>query len=114
LGTFHKEEVLTFPSIHTLVLREYGSLTIWAHILRRRNHHIDDIVQMILKRFVGSRFRLELKTNGNDRNYSGLIETFIIPIAGVPRLERVPDSREMDWFWEGEVFVSEHSKVFLR
>ena len=82
--------------------------------MRRRNHHIDDIVQMILKRFVGSKFRLELKTSGNDRTYSDLIETFIIPIAGVPRLERVPDSLEMDWFWEGEVFVSERGEVFLR
>jgi hypothetical protein len=114
LDTFHKEEVLTFLGIHTLVLREYGSLSIWAHILRRRNHHIDDIVQKILKIFVGSRSRLELKTSGNDRTYSDLIETFIIPIAGVPRLERVPDSLEMDWFWEGEVFVSERGEVFLR
>jgi hypothetical protein len=30
---------------------------------------------------VGSRFRLELKTSGNDRTYSDLIETFIIPIS---------------------------------
>jgi hypothetical protein len=102
LDTFHKEEVLTFLSIHTLVLREYGSLSIWAHILRRRNHHIDDIVQMILKRFVGSKFGLGLKTSGNDRNYSGLIETFIIPIAGEPRLERVPESLEMNWFGKGK------------
>jgi hypothetical protein len=114
LNTFNTEEVLTFLRIHTLVLREYGSVLNWDHVLGRRNHHIDDIVQMISSRFMGSRFRLELKTSGNDRTYSDLIETFIMPIAGGPRLERVPDSLEIDWFWEGEVFVSERGAVFLR
>jgi hypothetical protein len=98
LKTFNTEEFLKFLRIHTLVLREYGSVLNPDHVLRRRNHHIDDIVQMILSRFVGSKFKLELKISGDDHTYNDLIETFIIPIAGVPRLERVPDSLEMDWF----------------
>jgi hypothetical protein len=101
--------------IHTLVLREDGSTSHWAaHTIRRRNRAVSDVVERILERNGSSRFRLELKTSGDDRTYSDLIKTFITRIAGVPRLERVPDSLEMDWFWEGEVFVSEDRDVHLR